>query len=310
MGPDSMKHSFTVALLLGVAASAGLSLLPGCDVIDQPVPPQATLSAGQRDTLALDSAEAAQPAPLLVQRAMLEDFTGQYCGNCPRAGVVVAALKQQHGERLVVLEDHVTDYFAGPKATEPKYQTDFRVPVVSQELDDAFGLSQLGLPKGAVSRTPRAGTSSAVLDYADWGNAVATQLAQTPQQELRLTKLYNPASRRLRLKVNARYLTPQPGRTFRLGIYVSEDSLLGWQKDYSRNPADVPNYAHRHVLRSALRGTFGQVLTASPVAGQSTATYLTYELPTQWQDKHCAIVAFLSDNATKQVVQVTEVKIK
>lgn len=299
-----------VALLLFLGASAGLSVLPGCDVIDNPVPEQATVSAGRRDTLALDSAESAQPAATPVQRALLEDFTGQYCGNCPRAGLVAASLDQQYGERLVVLEAHVTDYFAAPKTNEVRYQTDFRAPTVSQELNDYFGLELLGLPNGAVNRAPISGATSQLVGFSNWGTAVATQLAQTPQQDLRVTRLYNAATRKVRLKISSRYLTAQPSRTFRLGIYVSEDSLLGWQKDYTRNPADVANYAHRHVLRTALSGTFGQIQALNPTAGQTFATYLTYDLPATWQDKHCAIVAFLADDATKQIVQVAEVKVK
>ena len=115
--------------LLGVSA---LGLLPACDVVDNPIPPSEVVSAGRRDTLQLDSAERARPAGPLTQKVLLEDFTGQFCGNCPAAGIMAHTLKQQYGERLVVLEAHVTTYFAGPKA-DPKYATDFRVPQVSDE---------------------------------------------------------------------------------------------------------------------------------------------------------------------------------
>ncbi|GAA4350028.1 hypothetical protein GCM10023185_07290 [Hymenobacter saemangeumensis] len=303
-----MKHHSALLLPLLLLASS-LALLPGCDVVENPIPPTQLVSAGRRDTLQLDSAERARPVPLLTQHVLLEDYTGQFCGNCPAAGTVANALKQQHGERLSVLEAHVTTFFAGPKA-DPKYQTDFRTPIVSDELDNVFGLSNLGLPKGAVNRAPLPGSADVVLDYANWPAAVTAQLSQTPQQALRLTTLFAPGSRRLRMKINSRYLTAQPGRRFRLGIYITEDSLLGWQKDYTRTPQDIPNFPHRHVLRTALNGTFGTLQATNPTANQEFTSYVTYTLSTAWNARRSSVIVFLADDATRRVVQVAEEHVK
>lgn len=304
-----MKKNVLQALLpAALLALAGLSALPGCDVVDNPQPPQATVSAGRRDTLALDSAETARPAPALTQRVLLEDFTGQFCGNCPTAARLIAStLRPQYGARLTVLEEHVVDYFAAPKTYAP-YLVDYRAAGVSQELENTFGLN--ALPKGAVNRTGRGG--SPVLEFADWNAAIAQQLAQAPQQQVRLTALYAPATRTLRLKVNTRYLAAQPGRRFRLGVFISEDNLVGGQKDYSlpQGQQDVTNYVHRDVLRAALLGTFGTVQASGPAANQTVLAYLRYQLPAAWDAQHCAVVAYLADDATRQIVQVSEVKVQ
>lgn len=309
MKNNSLRHLLPVGLL----ALTALGTLPGCDVIKNPQPLKvgaAAAASARNDTLALDSAEAARPVPALVQRALLEKFTGQFCGNCPTGDrLISSSLRPQYGSRLTVLEVHAVDYFAAPKAYEP-YLNDYRVAGVSQELATTFGIS--ALPKGTVNRSLRGGT--AVLETADWNTVIAQQLAQTPQQQLRLTPLYNPTTRRLRLKVGTRYLAAQPGRTFRLAVFISEDSLVSGQKDYN-NPAgpgqqDIARYVHRDVLRAALLGTFGTAQAAGPAANSTAATYLTYQVPAAWQDRRCKLVAYLADAADRRIVQVSEVPLR
>jgi hypothetical protein len=306
----------SATLTKGFMLLATWAVVAGCDTIEMPVPPEVTSSLSAAEQQQLDTREQQLPAPTNVQRAFLEDFTGQFCGNCPRAGAIASQLKNQYGERLVAVEEHETDYFAAPKAYAP-YQVDYRVPVVSQEIENAFGLA--ALPKGAVSRQPLGSASSLVLEYADWGTAVAAQLAKTPQQELRLTPLYDSVTHVLRLKVASRYLVAQPNRKFRLGVFLAEDNLVGGQKDYDQ-PAgrqDIFDYVHHHVLRAALTGTFGTLQATNPIKDQAYVSYLGYTLPaltsnpakTQWKAKNVSVVAYLADDATKEIVQTIEVKL-
>ena len=307
-----MKATIAKSLTL-VAAWA---VLVGCDKIDAPVVPETTSTLTSAEQLELDTREQQTPAPVNEQRAFLEDFTGQYCGNCPRAGAIATQLKTQYGERVVAVEEHVTDFFAKPKAYAP-YLIDYRVPTVSQELENTFGLS--GLPAGAVNRLPFNGSSSLVLEYANWNTAVANQLAKAPEQEIRLTPLYDSTTHVLHLKVASRYLVAQPSRKFRLGVFLSEDNLVGGQKDYSlpNGQQDLTNYVHHHVLRAALAGTFGTLQASYPIKDQAYVSYLGYTLPastnnparTQWNAKNMSIFAYLADDVTKEVVQVMEVKL-
>jgi hypothetical protein len=304
-----MKAPLLTPLGLGLLLfGAGLT---GCDTIDAPVPPSVTSTLTPAQEHSLDSLEVLQPAPAVEQRVMLEDFTGQFCGNCPRAGAVAAQLKQQHGERLVVMEEHVTDYFAAPKAYAP-YQVDYRVMPFSTELENAFGLA--ALPKGAVNRLPRPNSTSLVLEFADWGTAVQEGLNRPAQEELRITPRYNAATHTVQLKVLTRYLRAQTG-AFRLGVFLTEDNVVGGQKDYDRptGQQDITNYVHRHVLRAALTGTFGTLQASNPATGRVFNNYLGFTLPlnatTQqpmWNTANLSVVAYLANDATKEIVQVAE----
>lgn len=310
-----MKNIILAWLPLGFLLLTGLAALPACDVINNPQPLKITVSAGRRDTLALDSAEARLLPAAPVQRVLLEDFTGQYCGNCPRAAHMADSLRQAYPGRVLVTEVHVTDYFAAPRP--PHFPIDFRVPTVSQEIDQTFDLANRGLPQGAVNRSPvAAANNDLVATYTLWPAVVASQLARPPQVDLRLTPLYNKTTRLLRLKVSTTYAAALPGRDLRLGILLVEDSLPGAQKDYRLPRATQPDqtdeyYVHHNVMRAALTGTFGSAQVSSPTAGKNLVTYLGYQLPapTVWNDRRCSLVAYIADASTRQILQAATVKL-
>jgi|GEM_PF-2020623 len=302
----------TVLLALG-----GLAALPACDVIDNPHPEKVTLSAGRRDTLALDSAEAAHPTTGVTQNVLIEDFTGQYCGNCPRAAHMADSLEHKYPGRVVAMEVHATQYFAAPRL--PHFPIDFRVSGVERELAP-LDLDNRGLPQGAVNRASfAAANNDRVATYALWPEAVTSQLAQTPTVDLRVTPLFNPTSRLLRLKISAKYLTARPGARMNLGILVVEDSLVGAQKDYRLNRSVYPEqtveeYEHHNVLRAVVPALYGGQQVESPTAGQQIISYLGYPMnaapASTWNAKHCSVIVFVSDASTNQVVQVVQAKLQ
>ncbi|WP_210522091.1 Omp28-related outer membrane protein [Hymenobacter terricola] len=309
------NNSFAWLAPVALLVLGSLAALPACDVIDNPQPEKATLSAGRRDTVALDSAEATHPAPTLVQNVLIEDFTGQYCGNCPRAAHMGDSMRLRYPGRVVVTEVHVTDYFAAPRL--PHFPVDYRVPVVSRELDQTFDLSNRGLPQGSVNRSPFASANNdPVATFSLWPGVVTSQLALAPTVSLRATPLFNRTSRLLRLKVATKYLTARPGRTMRLGIMVVEDSLVGAQKDYTLdrtlNPEQiVEHYVHHNVMRAALTGTFGSSQVLAPTAGQQFNTYFGYQMPAAsvWNDRKCSVIVYIADADTRQMVQVVQAKL-
>ncbi|WP_201981776.1 Omp28-related outer membrane protein [Hymenobacter rubidus] len=291
-----------------------MAALSACDVIDNPQPAKITSSLTPIQQARLDSADAKHPAPALTQHVLIEDLTGQYCGNCPRAASMADSLRLRYPGRVLVTEEHVTDYFAAPRL--PHFPIDFRVPVVSQELDKTYDLSNRGLPQGAVNRSPFvAANNDPVATFSLWPGVVTAQLAQTPTVELRATPLFNRSSRLLTLKVATKYLTARPGRSMRLGIMVVEDSVVGAQKDYRLNRVQFPDqtvdtYVHHNVLRAALAGTFGTQQVVAPTAGQQFGDYVGYQMPAAsvWNDRKCSVIVYIADADTRQIVQAVQAK--
>jgi hypothetical protein len=310
MKNTSFAWMTSAALLLG-----GLAALPACDVIDNPQPVKVTSTLTPVEQARLDSTESKTSAPAVTQNVLIEDYTGQYCGNCPRAAHMADSLHHRYPGRVLVTEVHVTDYFAAPR--QPHFPIDFRVPVVSQEVDQTFDLSNRGLPQGAVNRAPFASANNdPVATYSLWPGLVTSQMAQAPTVELRVTPMFNRISRKLILKVATKYLAAQPGRNLRLGITVVEDSVIGAQKDYRLNRTQFPEqtvdrYVHHNVMRAALAGTFGSLQVTAPPAGRQFNDYLGFQMPAAsvWDDRKCSVIVYIADADTRQIVQVVQTKL-
>ena len=298
----------TFAKYIGILGLGG-ALFSACDYVDLPVPTtenKPALSA----TLALDSAEAAYDSihgPVApVQKVLLEDYTGHTCGNCPDAAVVAHSQKEIHGERLVVMSVHA-GYFAKILAGAPgeKYTYNFSTPVGEEWMKD-FGIA--ANPNGMVNRVPYTGTTY-YQGIATWPAAITAELAKAPRAALTVTSLYKPSTRTVNIKVRTKYLSNLNGK-YNLAVFVTEDSIINWQKNYKANPIDIQNYVHPHALRAAADGAYGRLNAENPAKENETEKYFAVNLNADWKAEKCSVVAFIFDADTKQVVQVEEVHIK
>ncbi|MCB0795603.1 MAG: Omp28-related outer membrane protein, partial [Flavobacteriales bacterium] len=69
-------------------------------------------------------------------------------------------------------------------------------------------------------------------------------------------------------------------------------------------------YEHKHVLRDAINSTWGEeVLTGSNLPGDTlTVPIPSYTLDNGWVGDNCSLVAYVYNNVTREVMQVTERK--
>jgi len=287
-------------------------LFAGCDTIENPYPastsePKPTLTVTQ----ALDSAEAAHDSihgtVTPVQKVLLEDYTGHQCGNCPSAAMKAREQQAIWGKRLVVMAVHA-GYFA--KYDKVPFTTNFTTPE-GEEWNTIFGV--MAYPNGMVNRS---GSPSKLQGIATWPASIATQMAETPQIGMTVTTLYDEATRKVNLKVRSKYLANQTGK-YNLMVAITEDGIINWQKNYGASSGgdpsypvgDVSNYVHPHAMRSALTGTWGKLNKENPAAGNVTEEYFSATLDNAWKAEKCSVVAFIVDEATREVIQVEEVHI-
>lgn len=262
---------------------------------------------GGRGTVIIDDSTDTDTLPA-VRKVLLEDYTGQTCGNCPAANAIAGSIKDAHAGRVIVMEVHA-GFFAQPRTSGTKYLTDFRC-TAGNELDNFFGVSNVGNPYGMVNRLDFP-TTEHVKSKEKWGGLVDSTLAKAPIAKIGMTSTYDEGTRAVTLKTSTKFVAEYPEPTS-LVIYLTEDSLLGWQTDYSKpsGSQDVENYVHRHVLRAALNSTFGEALTTAPAEiNKKVSNQFNYTLPANFVSKHCALIAVLYNSTTREVLQVEEVEI-
>lgn len=259
----------------------------------------------------VDPLEGPAPGPggdQAVRRILIEDFTGHTCANCPSATAVAVGLQELYGEdRVIVVGVHVTDAFGAPvpPAGDGEFDTDFRTPA-GDSYTTSFGIAFL--PVGAVNR--KEFNSSVLLGEGSWSSAVAELIDQPASLDLWFeTFAFDSASGEFSTSIKAAVLNQLAGE-HRITVYLTEDHVIADQIDNAQNPSHVHAYEHRHVLRDNLNGTWGEtIIAATANAGDTLAVSYTYAIPGNVIDPmNCALVAYVHDATTNEIVQVAERK--
>jgi hypothetical protein len=237
-----------------------------------------------------------------IKKILLEDFTGHQCGNCPRAHEEVQNLSNQYPEKLIVLSEHV-GYFAEVHSSG-KYTYDFRT-TVGNEIDNEFGASAAGLPKGMINRISY--NNSKIHDKNLWNTLVSQELQKPVLADIQILYKWNSEKTKLDVAVQAKNIQLNTSENYKLFVYLVEDSIINWQKDYSKNPSDIPDYVHRHVLRASFNGTWGENVVWS---NQLFEKKYALNIPDGYQKDKLSVVAAIYETNSKEIIQVEEEKIQ
>lgn len=274
-----MKSLIKVSLLICAAI-----IIQSCDKVDPPYKKNAVVLSGER-------------------KVLVEDYTGHKCGNCPRASKSLYDLKSIYGENLIILAVHAGSFATTFPAGAPYYTYDFRTSV-GTTLDTDFGISLAGNPNGMVNR--RQVNGSYIISSTQWGEEVNNVLSSTEPVPVKMTiaNVYNDFTRELQTAVTTEYYSTLSG-TYKLCVFMAEDSLVNWQKDYDQNPDDVPDYVHREFLRGSMNGTYGDVVSETNEGVIKTQNF-TATLDAGWNEEQFSVIAFLYNEATKEIIQVEQ----
>ncbi len=239
------------------------------------------------------------------QRVVLvEDFTGHQCGNCPQAGKVAKELPQVFGNQVVVVAIHC-GFFARTNSSG-KYSTDFTSPH-GNDIDAFFGASQAGLPKGMVNRMDFAG--SKLLGHTSWAGKVQELLAEPMEASVVLSANFDATSREVAASASVTFLKSLSG-DFGLVLALTEDGIVTWQKDYSLENQDIPDYTHNHVFRAVINGNWqGEDLTSNPLNGTTIKKQAKYTLSARWKEENIHLIGYIYDKSTQRVLQAASVKL-
>jgi hypothetical protein len=302
-----MKTKISVGILIGL-----MMIVSSCDYIDPPYSHDAPKAC---DTVV------ANFTPRLpgdkMKKVLVEDITGHRCGNCPRAAETIATLQTTYGEQVVALGLHsilagaFTDLYPSDTVANPqqKYIYDFRT-TVAMDIDQHFGVSTAGLPNGMVNRKSFSG--STVVGYTTWSSHVASELSTPQQVDIQIKNFWDPSTNSL---CSFYYVEAMQnlGASYNICLYIMEDSMVHWQKDYMATPSDIEFYTHRHVLRGTVNGTWlgTQINSGNPLTngGEYSQAYTITVDPAQWNVNQLYVVAFVYDVATYEVIQAEEMKV-
>ncbi len=228
-----------------------------------------------------------------IQRAYVEKYTGPTCTNCPLADETLDAAHETFGERLVVVSINHYEGQGKPFAGEPDMRTDGGTAWCKY-----FGINSL--PSAYLNRnTSKQYTSS-------MGNIVtdiATAIAQQPVLGIGVSaKETNVGEISIGVDIQMAQAYTKP---MTLTLALIEDSLA--YKQSTPNGTDA-EYVHNHMLRDVLTDFWGVDVQGVGAAGEKRhASFGTYSVKDEnIKLENCHIVAFVSDKASKQVLNVAQ----
>ena len=255
------------------------------------------------DTTYIESPVAA-PEP---KNALIEEFTGVQCANCPQGHLAEASIEAAYTPGRI----------AGV-ALHPNNALGFPYPFSAQNLINAFSTSLFtylgdgpnGEPCAAIDRQLFTGQTSIQTDRSYWQGFVSQELALTPQVNLLLSDIYNPSNHQVTVIAQIHY-TQNVLQPNNITIALTEDSVVTAQL----NGLVIDTfYVHNNVLRTILTGTTGDNVAYNAnvtlVAGRVVQLVYQDSLNAQWNPQHMSIVAFVHEHSTSQVVyQAKKIKL-
>ncbi|MFO0356865.1 MAG: Omp28-related outer membrane protein [Sphingobacteriaceae bacterium] len=240
------------------------------------------------------------------KKTLLEDYTGHKCGNCPAAAILATNLYNQYKDSIVVIAIHA-GFFSKTNLDFPTSYT----TTVGNDWDGSagFAVSAKGNPNGMVNRKTYPGFTLVHKDT--WATTVALAKNDPFIVKVDLKSMYDKNARALNVETKLTFLQPYTNNV-KVNLVLTEDSIIGDQLDYSKNPDHIEDYEFEHMLRGSLNGSWGEVVKTAPIAATSTATLLTnnYNVNSAWKDKKLTLIAIVYDEVTKEVLQVEKVKIR
>lgn len=259
-----------------------------CDKVPYPYPPSSvvdTTGTNFIDTLYRETGN--------YRAVLLEEFTGQGCPNCPGGTQVALSLDSTYGDTLITVA-YYSGAFADP-GTYPKITKDLRTAEGETYLTT---FNPLAYPSALISRA----NNGQIKSVGQWEPTLLLEKAKPNVLKLRLEVFYSPSNRNMKIVCKGEFLSTITG-TYKLVVLISEDHITDWQQvGASENYA----YDHRHVLRKAVNGAWGEILSSSTQNDVFTKEYLL-QLESGWNENNIAVVAYVYEATTYEVVQVVDV---
>jgi hypothetical protein len=236
--------------------------------------------------------------PLGDRKVLVEEFTGVRCVNCPAGAAELDNLRGIYGDRLVVVSVHTGD-FSTPYS-DSKF--DFRT-AEGDALERNLG-APLGYPTAVINRKKFTGQTGLQVGRSLWAGLISGETKEASAVSFSVEKTYNSTTKQFQMTIKAVENTKDALKNVVFSAMITEDNIVDNQETPSGKRSD---YKHRHVFR----GFAANEVAINPTGISAVNYSFSGVLKPNWVVENCSMALVLSQNngATKDVLQVAEVKI-
>lgn len=232
-----------------------------------------------------------------TQKVLLEEFTGEWCVNCPDGAKMMNETISKYPNKIVAAAVHQGDWL--------------EIDQLNQLKAHLGGIA--GYPRAAINRVPALATNNGqdgmvVYSRANWEtNAVRLMDAsQLQTAKIGLAIETSVADNQLTLKIHTGFKTTD-SRDTRLTVYLLEDSVQ------AQNQIGAPSnpYFHQHVLRKVISRPLGDSIQLNS-GSYALKIYDKIDIGA-YKTSHLKVVAFINvignSSTTHQILNVQGVEV-
>lgn len=215
------------------------------------------------------------------RKIVVEDYTGTWCGFCPRVAGAIHELSEETDDITVIAIHETANSYPDPMHFDQV-----------QLLKDAFGVE--GFPAARINRTEDWAIPHPSSDVTSIAG-LDTNLALAINSEL--------VGNELKVQVDVVY-EDGSSQGDKLVVYLLEDGIINGQVNYYNedptspfyNMGDViPDFEHNETLRNALSSVLGDDIPSTAALTEYIASF-TISLPSDYVSENLSIVAMVVDS--------------
>ena len=224
------------------------------------------------------------PSVDVKRSILLEDFTGQFCSNCPDAHQVISDLQELYGDHVIAVAIHA-GHFGIAEDSNPNF-----VGLMQPEGNTyATHWGVEAYPAGIINRT------SGLLKHTEWAAYARQTLVEEAMIDIQLDCKITADSTMIYINTMiSSNMEEMKGN--KLQLWVTESNINAVQQHGGTLNL---NYLHNHVYRASVNGLWGEEANIP----YSNMHYIP--LHENWDIENLSVVAFVY-NDTDGVLNVTE----
>lgn len=259
-----------------------------------------------------------------VKRVIVEEMTGQDCGNCPRGHLAWENLERIYGDKVILAGYHV-------------YTGDIYESGMSSYVNQFLGLS--GAPSAKIQR----GETISSPTYASivagktaysftspqgdcWFDLVQKEFDTEAEANLDIAAYYDETSETVKTTTTAKFAMNMDKQNIGLFFIVTEDGLAGFQHNYHYSDdaeglgewglggalgQQYVLYTHNDVVRAQVGSYYGTTgyIPSTIINDEVYTANLTFEQPAVNNIFNCNVICMMINANTGDVINVAKSKI-
>lgn len=259
-----------------------------------------------------------------VKRVIVEEMTGQDCGNCPRGHLAWENLERIYGDKVIMAGYHVYTgdiYESGMSSYVNKFLGLAGAPSAKIQRGETIGdpmFQNITEGKTSFSFTSPLGNC--------WFDLVQKEFDTDAAANLDVTAYFDENTQKVMTAVAAKFAMNLQKQNIGLFLIITEDGLPGFQHNYHYNEEaeglgewgkggtlgkEYVVYTHNDVVRAQIGSYYGATgyIPSTITGGEIYTANINFDKPAVSEIYNSNVVCMMIDANTGEVINVAKAKI-